>query len=374
MANAALMKKSNRLSILRAVREGDISRAELARRTGLTRAAVTMLVDELIGEGLLTEGVAVRSDKGRRPTMLSLGEGSPLAIGIDLSREGVSLTVCDLSMRVMREIAFARDLSREQMLTQIKCVVEELRRERRILGIGFAAPGPVDTEKMKILEPTGLEKWHGFEASSLREVMKLPIFLERDTRALAIAEAGLNPRRQSFISLLADHGLGGAFVYDGRIFGSREGFGCEIGHVSIDPSGDICSCGSRGCAELYASIPAIMRRSAKCGLGYSDFGELIKAAEENSTARALLLEMADRLSSALLCAVNLLEPYEIILSGKLAEAAHILKEPIEKRLKREAFTSAGRSVRVCASALGSSSRALAAAGVVIQKYFDGEII
>ena len=91
MANAALMKKSNRLSILRAVREGDISRAELARRTGLTRAAVTLLVDGLIGEGLLAEGVAVRSDKGRRPTMLSLGDGGGLAIGIDLSREACAL-------------------------------------------------------------------------------------------------------------------------------------------------------------------------------------------------------------------------------------------------------------------------------------------
>ena len=374
MANAALMKKSNRLSILRAVRAGNISRAELARRTGLTRAAVTMLVDELIGEGLLTEGVAVRSDKGRRPTMLSLGEGSALAIGIDLSREGVSLAVCDLSMRVLKEICFERDLTRDEIISQINYAIEELSKDRRILGVGFVAPGPVDTEKVKILEPTGLEKWHGFEVSSLCEVFGLPVFLERDTRALAIAEAGLNPRRQSFISLLADHGLGGAFVYGGRIFGSKEGFGCEIGHVSIDPSGEICSCGSRGCAELYASIPAIMRRSAKRGLGYSDFGELIKAAEENSTAMVLLLEMADRLSSALLCAVNLLEPGEIILSGKLAEAAHILKEPIEKRLKSEAFTSAGRSVRVCASALGSSSRALAAAGVVIQKYFDGEII
>ena len=374
MANAALMKKSNRLSILRAVREGDISRAELARRTGLTRAAVTMLVDELIGEGLLTEGVAVRSDKGRRPTMLSLGDGGGLAIGIDLSREGVCLAVCDLKMRVLCEISFDRDLTREQILSQIKDAIDTDLGGRRILGVGFVAPGPVDTEKMKILEPTGLEKWHGFEVSSLCEVFGLPVFLERDTRALAIAEAGLNPRRQSFISLLADHGLGGAFVYGGRIFGSKEGFGCEIGHVSIDPSGEVCSCGSRGCAELYASIPAIMRRSAGCGLDCSDFGELAEAASNDPRAAALLSEMADKLASALLCAVNLLEPCEIVLSGRLAEAAHVLKEPIEKRLKNEAFTSAGRGVRVCASALGSSSRALAAAGVVIQKYFDGEII
>lgn len=370
MANAALMKRNNRLSILRAVREGDISRAELARRTGLTRAAVTMLVDELIGEGLLTEGVAVHSDKGRRPTMLSLERGARASVGIDLSREGIRLVVSDLGMNISEDIRIAPFPSREETVAETVRVIESLMRRYNVLGVGVISPGPVDVGCGRILEPTGLEKWHGFEVKELCERLGIPAFLERDTRAIAIAERGVDPKKQSFISILADHGLGGAFIWEGGIFGSREGFGCEIGHVCLDPSGEECSCGSRGCAELYASIPAVMRRAR--ALGYPSWEELVSATDD--AARRLLSDMADALSRAIVCAVNLLEPREIILSGMLSAATPILKERIEGQLSRTAFTDAGRSVTVRASALGDSARARAAAGVVIQKYFDGEII
>ena len=370
MANAALMKKSNRLSILRTVREGDISRAELARRTGLTRAAVSLLADELISEGLLTEGEIAISGKGRRPTLLSLGRTARTTIGIDLSREGLRLVLCDLGMDILEDIYIDPTLGRKDTVSEISKITESLKARYNILGVGVVSPGPIDIGKGKILEPTGLDKWHGFEIGELRDMIGIPVFLERDTRAIAIAERGVDPKKQSFISILADHGLGGAFVWEGRIFGSREGFGCEIGHVCLDPSGEECSCGARGCAELYASIPAVMRRAT--ALGYPSWEELVSSTDD--TARKLLIDMADALSHALVCAVNLLEPREIILSGMLSAVAPILKERIEDQLSRTAFTAAGRSVTVCASALGDSARARAAAGVVIQKYFDGEII
>ena len=369
MANAALMKRNNRLSILRAVREGDISRAELARRTGLTRAAVTILVDELIEEKLLTEGESILSDKGRRPTLLSLERSARASVGIDLSREGIRLAVSDLGMNISEDIYIDLISSREETVTEIVGAIESLMRRYNILGVGIISPGPVDVGCGRILEPTGLDKWHGFEVKELCERLGIPTFIERDTRAIAIAERGVDPKKQSFISILADHGLGGAFVWEGRIFGSREGFGCEIGHVCLDPSGEECSCGARGCAELYASIPAVMRRAT--ALGYPSWEELVSSTDD--TARKLLIDMADALSHALVCAVNLLEPREIILSGMLSVTAPILKERIEDRLSRTAFTAAGRSVTVCASALGDSARARAAAGVVIQKYFDGDL-
>jgi predicted NBD/HSP70 family sugar kinase len=250
--------------------------------------------------------------------------------------------------------------------------VEEKKTSDRILGIGAVAPGPIDATRCRILTPVGLEAYHGFSVAELGERLGLSVILERDAAALAIAEKRAVGARASFLVLLADHGLGGGFIYNGRRFGTAEGYGCEIGHTPIDANGPLCSCGNRGCAELYASVPATLARAAARGAS-GDYATLVRRAREgDEVCRTAIREQATALSNAAVGAVNMLEPERILLEGELAEACDLLAPTVEEALAARCFTKNGRAVRVQASTLRENGRAVAAANLILESFFEGD--
>lgn len=364
------MKQGNAIGILRLLRETPLSRAELARRMGLTRAAVTGIVDDLLGAGLVREGEPAKTTKGRRPTMLRLSPDAFCAVGIDVSREGTSLCFLDFTMRPIREQSWGADLPTEQVLSGITAAVREVGKAAHLLGVGVVAPGPVDCTTGRIAHPVGLEKWHDFCISALETQLSLPTVLKKDTSALAIAEKSKLGFGGSFLVLLADHGLGGGYVYNGKLFEPSAGLGCELGHVSIDANGAQCGCGNRGCAELYASIPATLMRARQRGLNVS-FEELVSLAlAGESVALQTMEEQADALAAVCVGAVNMLEPECIVLEGKLAAAHPFLKERIECALSSRCFTEQGRTVQIQASALPHNARAFSAANLILESFFE----
>lgn len=366
-----IMKQANAMLVLRLLREEPLSRAELARRTGLTRATITGIADELIEEGLLREGKITRTTVGRHPILLELDPNAYFSVGVDISREGVSISVTDFTLNRVEEQCFSADLSKKDVLEKLCEFVKKQASCRRILGVGVVAPGPLDTARGCVLTPRGMDAWHGFSVGELEERLSLPVLLEKDSAALAIAEKRYVGARASFLSLLADHGLGAGFIYNGHRFGSPEGYGCEIGHVSMDANGPLCSCGNRGCAELYASIPAILSHARSCGRELS-WQELLAGAESgDSFCLDLLSRQAEALALACIGAVNMLEPERILLEGKLSAAHAFVAEHMEKAFATRCFTQNGRRVRVEPSSLPSGARAIAAAALPIEHFFEG---
>ena len=149
------MKQGNAIGILRLLREAPLSRAELARRMGLTRAAVTGIADRLIAEGLVREGEAAKIAKGRRPTLLELVPEAFYAVGIDVSREGTTLCFLDFSMHPVEEYTWGAELAREQMLHKLTKCIRQASQKYRLLGVGVVAPGPVDCTAGRIALGTG---------------------------------------------------------------------------------------------------------------------------------------------------------------------------------------------------------------------------
>lgn len=364
------MKQSNCMRILRLLRERPHSRAELSRETGLTRAAITGIIDGLITDGLVIEGEITTTSKGRRPTMLHLAPNAYYTIGIDISRQGVELCFLDFNAHSVFEHRWSKDTDRETVTNEIVDTVEKASASFRFLGIGVVAPGPVDCVNGKILEPSGLEAFHGFCVSELEERLDLPTLLKKDTSALAIAEKARIGTDASFLVLLADHGLGGGYIYNGRIFERNGGFGCEIGHLSIDTKGPPCTCGNRGCAEMYASIPSALER-ARSELYDVDWEKLNLLAEGgNETALRILSDQADALACACVSSVNLLEPERIVLEGELCGASNLFTEKIESALRDHCFSQYGRAVRVEASGLPHNARAFSAANLILEAFFE----
>ncbi len=364
------MKQSNCMRILRLLREKPHSRADLSRETGLTRAAITGIVDGLITDGLVIEGEIPTTSKGRRPTMLHLAPNAYYSIGIDISRQGVELCFLDFDTHSVFERAWSRDIDRETVIDEIVDTVEKASKSFRFLGIGVVAPGPVDCIDGRILEPSGLDAFHGFCVSELEERLGLPTILKKDTSALAIAEKTRIGTDASFLILLADHGLGGGYVYNGRIFERRGGFGCEIGHLSIDTNGPLCACGNRGCAEMYASVPSALAR-ARSELYDVSWEELNLLAEGgDKTALRILSDQADALACACVSSVNLLEPERIVLEGQLCIASTLFTERIESALREHCFSQYGRAVRVEVSGLPHNARAFSAANLILEAFFE----
>ncbi|MBQ8174040.1 MAG: ROK family transcriptional regulator [Clostridia bacterium] len=366
-----IMKQGNAMLVLRLLKEQPLSRAELSRRTGLTRATITGIADELIGTGLVREGEIARTTVGRHPTMLCLAPDAYCAVGVDLSREGVTLCFADFTARPIFSRSWGTDVPREWVLAELTEAIEAKKKKCRTLGIGVTAPGPIDAARGCVLTPSGMEAWHGFSAAELGERLGLPVILEKDTAALAIAEKHAVGARASFLVLLADHGLGGGFIYNGRLFGSAEGFGCEIGHVCIDVNGPLCTCGNRGCAEVYASVPATLARAREMGKDM-DYKRLVEAAEAGDAAcRDLLSRQADALAIACVSAVNMLEPTCILLEGELCAAHAFLSPRIEEALSSRCFTQNGRHVQVRVSSLPHNGRAVAATRLMLENFFEG---
>lgn len=370
MANNSLyMKQKNRALILQLLRAAPTSRAELARRTGLTRAAVTLIADELLTKGLIREGDAVRSEAGRHPTMLHVVADAHYAAGVDISREGCSVGITDLSGNLIRQKDVPTDVTPQKT---VAALCEALRTllaadiAQKLLGIGICAPGPTDTASGTILTPPGMELWHHFNVVEAFKKTDLPLFFEKDTNALALAEKNAVSDNENFLFLLADHGLGCGFVRDGNLFTAKSGFGCELGHTSIHFDGPACPCGNRGCAELYTSIPATVQEA-----GLPSWQLLVeRAVIGDAVCRKILEKQARMLAVVCVSAVNMLEPNAIILGGELTKASHILIPVLERELATRTLTRHHRKVTVLTSALPENARTIAAAGLVLENYFQ----
>ena len=370
MTLAELAGRGNAMKILHLLRAHPLSRAELARQTGLSRAAVTGIAEELLRSGVLREGAVPKTAAGRRPTLLEPDPEACRIVGIDLSRDGAALCVCDFTLTPVYKRCWDKDTPRARVLLELE---EELKRAQRahpLLGVGVVAPGPIDPIAGRVFEPVGLEPWHGFCLSELAVGTDVPVILARDTAALALAEKRYAADKESFLVLLGDHGLGGGFVYGGRLFASAGGNGCEIGHVSIDENGPVCPCGNRGCAELYASIPGAISY-VKEKRGRLSWCKLVALAEEgDAVCLAALDRQATALATACVSAVNMLEPERILLEGELGIATAFLKPRIEATLRQRCFTASGRRVTVERSALPEDARALAAANLALENFFE----
>ncbi len=362
--NSVLMKEQNRAHVLRLIRKNPLSRAEIARLTGLTRAAVSIIVDKLIDEKLVIEGEAVKSSAGRHPTLLQLNNNAFYAYGIDVTRDGLFLTLCDFAGEIKKKIFLGFFENEEATINAIAQIFENY---EKAIGIGISAPGPLDSEEGIILQPPNFDHFNNYNIKkALEEKLNLPVFFEKDTNALALAEKNLT-QKDNFLYLLADHGLGGAFIKNGTLFKGAKGQGCEIGHISLNVNGEKCSCGNKGCASLYTSVQAVAKNA-----GESNYESVcLSAFNGRKSAIDALKAQGEMLGYALVTFVNLFEPERIILGGEIKKAMHFLKPEIQRILKMHRFSQA-TDIIIEGSML--KDRASSPAQMVLENYFTKGIL
>ncbi|MFF4395211.1 ROK family protein [Streptomyces sp. NPDC001480] len=370
------MRRRNLARVMHAVNaEGPLSRAAVASRIGLTRAAVSTLVDELVRWGLLHELGPERPGRVGRPgSALAVSGRGPAGIGAEVGVDHLAVCAVDLRGEVRaRAVRHRANRGRapepvlEELDALVRRVVAEAEREGLWpAGLAVAVPGLVARDARTVVRAPNLD-WRGTDLGALLPT-DIPLTVDNEANFGALAELWLGADTPGdFLHVSAEIGIGAAVVVDGGLLRGTRGFAGELGHVPVRPDGPPCPCGGRGCLEQYAGEEAVLR-AAGLEPGEDLVGLLARRAEEgDADVRRALRDAGTALGIALTGAVNLLDPDSVVLGGALAGLSPWLLPSLETEL---ASRTAGPACPVSVSRLGPEGPLLGAAHSVIRAVLD----
>lgn len=324
--NASVMRAKNEKMILSMINKRPMSRADIAKETDLTKAAVTIIVDELIEKGFIIEREAESSGVGRKPLLLSFDGRKLFSVGINLTRKNVTVGISDFNGRIIKEQTFEY-MSPEAFFGGIGKVVDTLLEEcgidpSELQGIGVVTPGPVDIGRGMILDAPNFDQWRNVPiVERLRDIFSRDVIFSSVSRASAIAQKYFGVARlcDNFAALLVDNdGIGSGIVLGGELFSGNN----EIGHTSIQSDGIPCECGNRGCLEKYASLSAIIKGSTH---------ESWQSAVDGNDLSIIDREAAF-LSVAIINTANIFDIDMIVLCGDVCYKPSALIEGVQSRI------------------------------------------
>jgi predicted NBD/HSP70 family sugar kinase len=379
-ANAAGMKLHNRRIVLNLIRKNPVSRADLAKKTGLTRAAVSLIVDELIQDRIVVESGPGESVSGRKPILLDLNRDTLYSLGVHIYREGTYAGVVDINGRLIAEeqITFEQAECGTDGIGDIVSACKRLMDSaeigiRNCIGIGVSAPGPVDTVTGTILNPPNLDRWQNTDVvTDLKKQFGLPVVLENDASARTLAEKsyGRGGSFRNWLLLLAGAGIGGGIIVNERLYKGVNGFGNEIGHTTVQIDGEKCGCGNTGCLELYASISELLKQCRKSGKDVRAWKEIVDAAETDGWYKEVIRKEAGYLAAGIINIMNILELEAVILAGDITYKPELLLKSIKEIVYNRAITRNVRNYPIIMSDFADSRGIVSAASAAMERYFS----
>lgn len=370
--NAEYTKEYNRKMFLRLLRMAPISRAEIARRMGLTRAATSLIADELMGEGLIEETTANATSRGRTPVPLTLRHDAGYAVGVYLNRDGCTAGLVDMCGVVLtKERLHLEGTENREKLDILAEAIEGMQRrmnipKEKMIGIGVSAPGPLDGENGRILNPPRFDLWHYTELGSiLQQRLGLPVYLENNASCLARYNQGKAEAQgsENFLLLLVDSGVGSGVVSHGKILKGAGYFTSELGHTSIDYRGRSCICGNVGCLEAYAAIPNLLRNTP-----FSNWQEVMEFHGKDPKAAELVELETDYLAAGVANMTNMVSVDTVLLAGDLLCGVETVGPILERKINSRTMRRSILPVRVLPSCSGPDSRVQAAADVAFGRF------
>lgn len=365
--------------------ERRISRAEIAQRLSLSRSTVSEIVESQLASGLVAEAGVGASRGGRRPIVLEFQDDAGLIVGVDMGASHISVATTNL--RGVVKVWHHRDFDvREHpdgARALIKALVAASLAElpgagKRLVGIGVAVPSPVDPRHPDRLSELALPAWqgkHGFKA--LLGKYHVPLRVDNDANCGALAEHWWGGARglDDFTYIKVATGIGAGHFMGGAIRRGARGVAGEIGHVAIDPRGEACVCGNRGCLTtlvgghaLVARAKALRKAYPKSVLAHGDItlGRIEDAAmADDPLAMQVVHEAAEHLGVAIAGVLNLMNPAAVIIGGQVATLGERLLAPLRASALRKTFVTAVASTEIRASQIGPQDVALGAATLVL---------
>lgn len=358
---------------------GPASRAELARALSVSPALMTQLTKDLIADGLIRELEHQASQGGRPARMLGLVAEAGRAVGVKVAADHVAFVEVGIDGGVVRTASEPFDAAATTMLTEL---VALLRRfiaggaDTPLLGIGVGVPGEVDAQASGVVNSTQLGWRNAPIGATLRRELRMPVLVENNVNALAMAERlyGWGRRHSSFLVVTIGTGVGAAIVVDGLVVRGTSGGAGEIGHIPVRDDGPSCSCGGTGCLETIIGERGLVRTARERGAiaPAAGIAALRAAAAAGSPEAAAVYEEAGHvLGRTLAGLVHALDPEIVIVLGEGTADWEHWSFGFEPAF-RAALMVSRRGVPVAVESWQDDSWAQGAATLVLATPFDAE--
>lgn len=369
-----------------------LSRAELAKRTGLTKATMSLLVSMLVDDGVVREGEpSVQSSYGRPSTPLLIAGGRYCGIGLQVNTNGYGVIVLDLDGTVISERWVDADMSApdaDEVFAELDVLAKEqeaLLAERgcTVAGAGLALPGLV-TGDMRLLMARNLG-WEQLDLTRFDVMRRLDVTAGNEANMAALAQIpGYAMRRdgdgivgpsESFIYLSTDVGIGGAVVRNGHVEIGDHGFGGELGHTSVELRGPVCRCGRRGCLETYAGRRAMVESagiaSGSAAARRESVDELIdRWCAGDVRVAAVVNKAIEAMVSSIASAINVCDIETVVLGGVWSQFGSEIAVQMQSALQRQVLGYPEVRAKVLMADVTSRPALVGAAAMGLRHFVD----
>ncbi|MBC2642321.1 MULTISPECIES: ROK family transcriptional regulator [unclassified Rhodococcus (in: high G+C Gram-positive bacteria)] len=364
------LKSANQHRVVRALQtSGELTQAEIARRTGLAPATVSNMVKELTAAGMVA--VPDGDHPGQRGRAVRLTRKMGLAVGIDFGHRHLTVAVADMAHQVLAEerVELGPGHRAEDGVVQagtlLDAALDRLGCDRTsVLAVGMGLPAPLETDTGEVGGPSILPGWVGVDAAAIAsEYLGTAVHVDNDANLGVLAEhmwgAGRGTTDLAYIKL--SDGVGAGLVLDGRLYRGRGGTAGEIGHLTLDEFGQVCRCGNRGCLETLVASHVVIRLLEPSRGPDLTIADIVAMAEGGDAACIRVLADTGRhvgIAAASLC--NLVNPERLVIGGELALAGELLLGPMREVVGRYAVPSAVRALDIRVAELGPRAQVLGA--------------
>lgn len=390
-SSPSTLRELNRRRVIDALRDmGVASRADIARRTGLSRSTVSTLVSRLRADGLVVDHAPAEGDggsgaAGRPPMLIGLGRQAGAAIGIDFGKRHLAVAVSDLSHIVRAEArremeeGYGADEGLDTGARLVRELLDQAGIEAsEVLGAGLGLPGPIHRPSGRVGSTAILPGWAGMGvAEAMEDRLDTPVHVDNDANLGALAELywGAGHGAANLVYIKVATGIGAGLVVEGKLFYGAGGTAGELGHVTVDEDGAICRCGSRGCLETMAAGPAIVEL-IRSSLGHELTVEEVvaRAMAGDPGCRRVLQDSGRHIGDAVADVCNLLNPERVVVGGSVGQAGEILLGEMREAVRRHVIPSAGEDVEIVPGVLGERAEVLGAVALVLGSVEDAAVV
>ena len=384
--NPKVGRNINRAIILNAIREKQpISRTRISEITELNKSTVSNIVTSLLKEDFVKEEVAKNQEIGRNPLDLSIKRGKNFVGAINIDSLHTTLATVDIDGTIINKSTIETDARNPKaFISHCLDVLKEMNRKvgvRALRGIGISVAGIVDSTHSRVLYSSNLG-WQDLDIGAIVQAHSPDIELitvENDAKASALAELvmgkhGIASSNSIFLSI--GPGIGAGIVVDNHILSGSSHAAGEYGHMTLIEGGIQCSCGNKGCWEMYASDRATVnyydghngeKGSDAAKLGIDD---LIDSANNgNEHAREALRRSAQYIGLGIANIIRTIDPQNIIIGGPIIKAWEIIHPVIMDTVDRRGFFGKERNTIILPTSLTDDPPLLGAAALSIRKIF-----
>ena len=378
--NQQVVKKNNTSLVFRTITQQEpLSRADIAQDSGLNKATVSSLVNELLEKQLVYESGPGESSGGRRPVLLHYNQSAGYSIGIDIGVNYILGVVTDLKGNIINEQKISmKDSAFEDVLNRVKKMVYTLmeplpQSPYGVVGIGIGIPGIVDKQGNILLAPN--LGWKNCEIKQqIEKEFNIPVIVENEANAGAYGEKqfGVGKSFNDIIYVSVGIGIGVGLILNNQLYQGVNGFSGELGHMVIQMDGAPCRCGSKGCWEVYASEHALIDNAKD--LDDPTLESIIDLAKNNDEkAIALFEEIGKYLGFGINNIINTFNPEQIIIGNRLAMAKQWIEQPLQDIVQSHALAFQQKNLQISFSQHSTHSAALGVSAFAFEQFLENEL-